>query len=140
MSAYIHSNDASTSEILNKYSSALQTLSYCSKTPVNETSPEGCTIITVSDKCEVHLLLKGLIDPAKEIQKIQKKLEFLQSTQKKLEQAMAVPDYSTKVIYWLIWCCIMQDDLSLMFMENRNFVILYCFFCAIDLKHCTHIE
>lgn len=65
---------------------------------MNQTSPEGCTIITVSDKCEVHLLLKGLIDPAKEIQKIHKKLEFLQTTKQKLEQAMNVPNYSTKVV------------------------------------------
>ncbi|XP_050307402.1 valine--tRNA ligase [Anthonomus grandis grandis] len=95
--AYLHTPDIPTSATLKKYSSALETLAYCSKTPVNEPSPEGCTILTVSDKCEVHLLLKGLIEPAKEIQKIQKKVEFLQTTQKKLEQAMAVADYATKV-------------------------------------------
>lgn len=95
--AYLKSNDSATSEILKRYGSALQTLAYCSVTAVNGQSPEGCTIITVSDKCEVHLLLKGLIDPSKEIQKIQKKLEFLQSTQKKLEQAMNVSDYVSKV-------------------------------------------
>lgn len=71
---------------------------------VNEAGPEGCTIITVSDKCEVHLLLKGLIDPAKEIQNVNKKLEFLQSTQKKLEQAMNIPDYLTKVGVFIGWC------------------------------------
>lgn len=95
--AYLHSTDTQTSDTLEKYSSALQTLAYCSKTPVNQPSPDGCTIITVSDKCEVHLLLKGLIEPAKEIQKIHKKLEFLQSTRQKLEQSMNVPNYSTKV-------------------------------------------
>ncbi|XP_066148110.1 valine--tRNA ligase [Euwallacea fornicatus] len=95
--AYLHSNDASTSEILQKYAAALQTLAYCSKTPVNENSPDGCTIITVSDKCEVHLLLKGLIDPEKEISKIQKKLEFLQSTKQKMTQIMSVANYASKV-------------------------------------------
>ncbi|CAH0546633.1 unnamed protein product [Brassicogethes aeneus] len=95
--AYLQSSDATTTEILKKYGSALQTLAYCSKTPVNENAPEGCSIITVSDKCDVHLLLKGLIEPAKEIAKIQKKLEFLQSTKSKLDQAMSASDYACKV-------------------------------------------
>ncbi|KAL1517809.1 hypothetical protein ABEB36_001532 [Hypothenemus hampei] len=95
--AYLRSSDEATSEILKNYQLALQTLAYCSKTPVNETAPEGCTIITVSDKCEVHLLLKGLIDSTKEIQKIEKKIEFLRSTKQKLEQGMNVSNYASKV-------------------------------------------
>lgn len=79
------------------YSSALQTLAYCSRTDCNEPSPEGCTIITVSDKCEVHLLLKGLIEPAKEITKAQKKIEFLQGKKEKLEKAISAADYESKV-------------------------------------------
>jgi valyl-tRNA synthetase len=64
---------------------------------VNETAPEGCAIITVSDKCQVNLLLKGLIEPAKEVAKIEKKLEFLQGTKNKLNQAISAADYTTKV-------------------------------------------
>lgn len=79
------------------YGLALQTLAYCSKTEVNEAAPDGCTIITVSDKCEVNLLLKGLIDPGKEITKVQKKIEFLQGKKEKLEKAISAPDYETKV-------------------------------------------
>lgn len=51
----------------------------------------------MSDKCEVHLLLKGLIEPSKEITKLQKKIDFLKSTEKKLTQAMNATDYATKV-------------------------------------------
>lgn len=79
------------------YGSALQTLAYCAKTVVNETAPQGCAIITVSDKCEVNLLLKGLIDPLKEIGKIQKKLDFLQGTKEKVTKAMSAADYESKV-------------------------------------------
>lgn len=79
------------------YTSALQTLAYCSKIAVNETAPSGCTVLTVSDKCEVNLLLKGLIDPPKEITKIQKKMSFLESTKDKLNKAIAALDYETKV-------------------------------------------
>ncbi|XP_041978803.1 valine--tRNA ligase isoform X2 [Aricia agestis] len=59
--------------------------------------PAGCSILTVSDKIEVHLVLKGLIDPQKEITKLEKKKETLSQTISKLQQAMAADDYSTKV-------------------------------------------
>ena len=45
----------------------------------------------------MNLLLKGLIEPSKEIAKIQKKLEFLENTKNKLNQAMTAADYATKV-------------------------------------------
>ncbi|CAH1371750.1 unnamed protein product [Tenebrio molitor] len=95
--AYLQCSDSCTAEIVTRYVPALQTLSYCSKIGVNETAPEGCAIITVSDKCQVNLLLKGLIEPAKEVAKIQKKLEFLQGTKNKLNQAISAADYTTKV-------------------------------------------
>ncbi|CAH0751678.1 unnamed protein product [Diatraea saccharalis] len=59
--------------------------------------PVGCSILTVSDKIEVHLELKGLIDPQKEITKLDKKKEALTQTITKLQQAMAAEDYVTKV-------------------------------------------
>ncbi|XP_044258532.1 valine--tRNA ligase [Tribolium madens] len=95
--AYLQCSDSATETTLTKFIPALQTLSYCSKIGVNEQAPPGCAIITVSDKCQVNLLLKGLIEPAKEIAKIEKKLDFLQGTKNKLNQAMSAADYATKV-------------------------------------------
>lgn len=83
--------------MVNKYILALQTLSYSSKIGINEEASEGCAIITVSNKCEVNLLLKGLIEPPKEIAKLQKKIDFLQSTEKKLKQMINAADYAAKV-------------------------------------------
>ncbi|GJQ68710.1 Aats-val [Trypoxylus dichotomus] len=94
---YIMCGDSNTEEIVRKFISALETLSYCSKVESNTTPPEGCTIITVSNKCEVHLLLKGLIDPIKEITRMQKKIDFLTNTTTKLNQAMTISDYESKV-------------------------------------------
>jgi hypothetical protein len=34
------------------------TLAYCSKVELCTSPPQGCAILTLSDKCEVHLLLK----------------------------------------------------------------------------------
>lgn len=98
--AYLFTSDPCTSATLSQYSSPLQTLSYCSTTAVInsvDSIPTGCSIITVSDKCDVHLLLKGLIDPVKELEKMGKKQEFLQGVKSKLEIAMAAQDYATKV-------------------------------------------
>lgn len=95
--AYLQSSDTTTQDTITKFLGALQTLSYCSKIAVSEAIPSGCTIITVSDKCQVHLFLKGLIEPSKEIAKIQKKIEFLQNTENKLNQAIGASDYTTKV-------------------------------------------
>ncbi|XP_072949583.1 valine--tRNA ligase [Epargyreus clarus] len=65
---------------------------------LQEGPPEpGCAILTISDKIEVHLVLKGLIDPQKEIAKLEKKKDTLTQTISKLQQAMDAEDYATKV-------------------------------------------
>ncbi|KAF5286724.1 hypothetical protein FQR65_LT12457 [Abscondita terminalis] len=88
--------EESINAIVKNYIPVLQILSYSVIHMRGEVS-SGCTIITISDKCEVHLLLKGLIDPGKELSKLQKKLAFLEGTETKLKQVINVPDYSTKV-------------------------------------------
>ncbi|KAL3276232.1 hypothetical protein HHI36_020948 [Cryptolaemus montrouzieri] len=95
--AYVKCSDASVSNVVSKYNAALCTLAYCSKVAINETQPVGCAVLTVSDKCEVHLLLKGLIEPSKEISKIEKKMQALQATEASLAKAISAVDYSTKV-------------------------------------------
>jgi valyl-tRNA synthetase len=50
------SND--TYAVVCKYQSAVCTLAYCSKVEFCTSPPPGCAILTVSDKCEVHLLLR----------------------------------------------------------------------------------
>ncbi|XP_022120831.2 valine--tRNA ligase isoform X2 [Pieris rapae] len=64
---------------------------------VDEAPPTGCSILPISDKIEVHLYLKGLVDAEKEIVKLEKKKDALEQSLKKLKQSMAVDDYETKV-------------------------------------------
>lgn len=45
----------------------------------------------------IFISFQGLIDPQKEIAKLEKKKESLTQTINKLQQAMAADDYSTKV-------------------------------------------
>lgn len=75
----------------------LQTLAYCSSTEIVKEAPIGCAILTISSNCEVHLMLKGIIEVDKEIGKLEKKREQLQQTITKLKQKMSVEDYEKKV-------------------------------------------
>ncbi|KAK0095995.1 hypothetical protein PV326_006831 [Microctonus aethiopoides] len=93
--AYIECNDANSRLKLEGYNSMIGTLAYSNV--LSGKAPEGCAIITITDKVQVHLLLKGLIDPVKELEKLGKKEEQLSATIQKLKQSMAASDYSTKV-------------------------------------------
>jgi len=86
-----------TTKMVKRYTSALATLAYSQQVEVVDSPPSGCAIVTVNDKITAHLVLKGLIDPAKEIEKLTKKRSALQQTVEKLQKAALVPDYLTKV-------------------------------------------
>jgi len=95
--AFIISSDEKLSSILNSFKTDLQTLSYCSSSDVVEKAPSGCTILTINAQCEVHLMLKGIIEVDKEIGKLEKKREQLQLAISKLKQKMSIENYETKV-------------------------------------------
>lgn len=94
---FVVSNDDFSKNVLEKFASDVATLAYCTKIEITTAPPVGCAILTVTGSCEVHLLLKGLIDPEKEIAKLQKKREQLEKTVENTNKAMSVADYSTKV-------------------------------------------
>lgn len=80
----------------------LETLAYSSKVTVvyaeKETKmPDGCAIVTVSEKVTAHLLLKGIIDGGKEIEKLEKKKSQLQSQHSKLIKGTQIAGYESKV-------------------------------------------
>jgi len=86
-----------TSSTVKKFTSTVATLAYSKQVEVVDSPPSGCAIVTVNDKITAHLVLKGLVDPAKEIEKLTKKRALLQQTMEKLLKAVKVPDYLTKV-------------------------------------------
>ena len=79
------------------------TLAYSSKVAVvssddkSNAPPGGCAIVTVSDKVAAHLMLKGIIDPEKEVEKLEKKKIQLNNQYEKLLKAAQVPGYEQKV-------------------------------------------
>ncbi|XP_033219873.1 valine--tRNA ligase isoform X2 [Belonocnema kinseyi] len=93
--AFIVCNDETLNTKVVQYSTMIGTLAF-SNMQIGEIPP-GCAILTVSDKLQVHLLLKGLIDPQKELERLKKKEEQLAEVVQKLKQSMSAADYNTKV-------------------------------------------
>lgn len=58
---------------------------------------EGCSVFVVSERCSVHLLLKGLIDPAAEIGKLEKRSEKVTREIEALRKKMSMATYAEKV-------------------------------------------
>ena len=52
---------------------------------------------TVGASCEVHLLLRGLVDVCKEVGKLEGKMAGLDATMAKLMEAMNIDNYEERV-------------------------------------------
>uniref|UniRef100_A0A670HVP5 Valine--tRNA ligase n=1 Tax=Podarcis muralis TaxID=64176 RepID=A0A670HVP5_PODMU len=92
--------DPGTARSVSCCSSYIRTLSSSNQVLVLEPGqapPPGCAVAIASDKCTVHLLLKGLIDAEKEISKLASKKAELQKQILRLQERMGSPDYAAKV-------------------------------------------
>ena len=58
--------------------------------------PRGCVSEPVSSSTEVHVLLKGVIDFAKEVQRLQKEQKTVQTYLEKLEAKVSAKDYAAR--------------------------------------------
>ncbi|XP_076309887.1 valyl-tRNA synthetase [Tachypleus tridentatus] len=96
---YLKSDDDETKILLLTFREVLQTLTCSAKVDIldGENPPCGCAVVHVSDLCEAHLMLKGVVDIAKEISRLQQKQEKLQYQAKKLKAALEASDYEIKV-------------------------------------------
>lgn len=59
--------------------------------------PVGCAFTTLSDKCKIYIMLKGIIDADKEEIKLNKKKDLLLKSIENLKKEMKKPDYETRV-------------------------------------------
>lgn len=98
---YLHVfGDETLERQLKQYQDPLGTLAYAQNVQVCKSDkdiPQGCAIVTVSDKCAAHLMLKGIIEPTKEVEKLVKKQNLLQSQLEKLMKSMTIEGYEDKV-------------------------------------------
>ena len=65
----------------------------------SEPVPGGCTMTTVGASCEVHLMLRGLVDVGKEVARLEEKIEKLDGQIAKVKKMMDMENYEEKV------CC-----------------------------------
>nr|XP_019571100.1 PREDICTED: valine--tRNA ligase isoform X2 [Rhinolophus sinicus] len=59
--------------------------------------PQGCAVALASDRCSVHLQLQGLVDPARELGKLQAKRGEAQRQAQRLQERRAAAGYTAKV-------------------------------------------
>jgi valyl-tRNA synthetase len=59
--------------------------------------PIGCAFTTLSDKCKLFILLKGIIDIDKEEAKLNKKRDGLVKQLETLKKEMSTANYETRV-------------------------------------------
>jgi valyl-tRNA synthetase len=85
------------SRILKDFKLEIETLCYCSKVEVVAEVPQGCAILSINAQCEIHLMLKGIIEVEKEVGKLEKKSEQLQTLIGNLKKKMSNEDYAIKV-------------------------------------------
>ncbi|XP_062454524.1 valine--tRNA ligase-like isoform X1 [Rhea pennata] len=78
----------------------IRTLASCGALRVlepGESPPPGCAVAVASDRCTVHLLLKGVIDAPKELAKLGGRREELAQQLERLRERRATPEYGAKV-------------------------------------------
>lgn len=56
--AFLSCTDEDLTAVLHEYLLEIKTLAHWNRITVNEQPPAGCAILTVSDKCQIHLFLK----------------------------------------------------------------------------------
>jgi len=96
---YLCASDEASADTLRSFSNLILNLASASNVQIltQEKPPEGCAITTASATCEIHMMLKGLIDISKEIIKLENKKKTLSSQLTKLTEAANKPDYNSKV-------------------------------------------
>ncbi|XP_064801935.1 valine--tRNA ligase-like isoform X5 [Oncorhynchus masou masou] len=97
---YLQCIDSETMSLVEQYSLQIQTLSLSQTiqpVPATGAVPEGCAVAIASDRCTVHLMLRGLIDLEKEMAKLTMKKGELEKTMDKLRKKMDKSDYKEKV-------------------------------------------
>lgn len=95
---YVVSSDPARASLVAVTSVEVATLSQCAQVSVVEKAavPLGCGVQIVDEATAAHMLLKGVLDPALEIQKLEKKGAEVQARREQLAKKMALPNYAEK--------------------------------------------
>ncbi|MEW5312672.1 MAG: hypothetical protein WDW38_004288 [Sanguina aurantia] len=98
---YITCSDPAKREMLQLLAGDIATLSYSSDVhvlsgsggPTEGTVPAGCGVSILDAVTTLHMALVGILDPALEVQKLEKKAKEVEGRMEALKARMAVPSY-----------------------------------------------
>lgn len=96
----INTHSEKTEKLLNAWLLQLKTLSYSGEVTIARDlakGPEGAALAIPNSSCEIHVLLRGLVDADQEIAKLKKKLETTDKQLQTLQKRRTGADYATKV-------------------------------------------
>lgn len=94
--AFLETSDSATSSLLSSQKEVVHTLvKGCASVEVTTSSniPDGCVFQTLSATTNVHILARGVIDVAKELSKLDKKLQLNEVAIKKEETMQGKPEF-----------------------------------------------
>ena len=94
--AFILLRSEDRAQLLEPFKESIAFLAHCEVPEVRlnqKLPPEGCAVEVVDENCEVFLLVKGLVDIAAEIAKLEKKNERLQMEHEKLSKTISSSQY-----------------------------------------------
>lgn len=99
---YVVCKNEETKTTLEQFVNFIQTLGQVGAVHLTfDPPPSGCTMATVGSNCEVHLLLKGMVDVGKEVTKIETKIGKLDGQLERLMKAMSIDNYQEKVYIYI---------------------------------------
>jgi valyl-tRNA synthetase len=97
---YVAASDAAAAAVVTKQRADLATLLRASEVKLvaapSEVEP-GCSAFVVSEHASIHLLLKGLVDPAAEVAKLEKRADKTAKEVDSYKRRAAAPGYADKV-------------------------------------------
>ncbi|DBB14039.1 TPA: hypothetical protein ACH3X3_001004 [Trebouxia sp. C0006] len=96
---FIQCKDRARGEVLSKLAGEIGSLTSCAEVTVQQAgaaAPPGCAPAVIDDSTIVQLLLAGILDPQKEIDKLQKEKVKVEERWNALKKKMATAEYAGK--------------------------------------------
>lgn len=100
LAGFLEVADEATGSLASAVSGYVQTLASAGVVAVlalGAPAPQGCAVALASDRCSIHLQLQGLVDPARELAKLQAKRSEAQRQAQRLQERRSASGYSVKV-------------------------------------------
>jgi valyl-tRNA synthetase len=97
---FVLTRTAATKAAMTTMTSGITALASCGSVTLlsaTDAVPTGCGVNVINESITIYLLLRGVVDPAMEIEKLNKKIAQVEKQVEDLAKKMSMPGYNTKV-------------------------------------------